>query len=247
MKKFLTVLLLSCLVPLLCGGQGRFYTKKERIADFPTKTTRVVLGGNPIFDAVIREEIALRWRISPYEFCSPSDYDAQKKSQSYYFLRLTADRDFSYITLTKGGPKSNDDPRLVSFDVVSIPIGPSDNSSLDGVIYMGALIDILQSYIEKALISEAAAFRGLRREKRISGKKVVFDRDEACRLLGEGADGCVAGIIIPPSEKGRRTHCYKMLVATDTHDLYLFRKQRIYSDADIAFSDRDKKKYLSKN
>ena len=54
-KKYLLALLL-----VLCGScafaQGRIYTRKARLEDFPSRTTRVVLTGQEVFDAVLKEE-----------------------------------------------------------------------------------------------------------------------------------------------------------------------------------------------
>ena len=41
---FVAILILVSSLPV--SGQGKFYTRKMRLADFPTKTTKVVLEGH---------------------------------------------------------------------------------------------------------------------------------------------------------------------------------------------------------
>ena len=76
MEKSLRLLFVSLLFVLLCqtaGAQGKVYTRKARLADFPTRTIKVAGGGSPLLDITFREEISTRWRISPYEFCNAED------------------------------------------------------------------------------------------------------------------------------------------------------------------------------
>jgi hypothetical protein len=60
-----------------------------KISDFPQKVTKVVLHGNEFYDAILKEEIALRWRVSPYEFCTMEEFEALKTDSRYYFLITT--------------------------------------------------------------------------------------------------------------------------------------------------------------
>ena len=61
---------------LPASGQGKIYTRKMRLADFPTKTTKIVLEGNSFLELTLREEIAVHWRISPFDFCDRKNTDA---------------------------------------------------------------------------------------------------------------------------------------------------------------------------
>ena len=66
--KRLLIILTGILIPMLASAQAQIETKKVKISDFTQKITKVVLHGNDFYDAILKEEIALRWRISPYEF-----------------------------------------------------------------------------------------------------------------------------------------------------------------------------------
>ena len=127
-KKFLAAFVLACLAASVCAAQGRIVTRKHRISDFTSKVTRVVLSGNEIFDLRFQEEISRRWRISPYEFCSRSEYEASKKNTDYYFLvpvnGQTKDETAPWIaclSLEKGGEPGGSDPMKASLTILTFP------------------------------------------------------------------------------------------------------------------------------
>ena len=91
MKKFYILLIAIVLIPAICSAQAKVYTKKVKLSDFPTKTTKVVLTGNDMLDNPLKNEVARRWHISPYEFCTIAEYDSIKTSPDYYFLRMVDD------------------------------------------------------------------------------------------------------------------------------------------------------------
>ena len=63
-RKYLMIAILA--VCQICAyGEGRVYTRKARLEDFPSRTTRVVLTGGQMFDIVLKEEISSRWMVSP--------------------------------------------------------------------------------------------------------------------------------------------------------------------------------------
>ena len=217
---------LSLLAPALCRAQGKIYTRKARLEDFPAKTTQVVLSGNPILDASIKEEIASRWRISPYEFCSVSEYKTLKESQGHYFLRMADDGDFTYLIASKGGKEKDTDPMKEGFDIVSCPISGAGDALGSGIVYLPAYIDIVQDFIEQARVSDRVAYSGLKGivSKGASKSGVVTDAKEAETLFLEGAPGMRIGISIRSAD-GKST--YRMIVGTDTNKLHYIKKEAV--------------------
>ena len=112
MKK-ITVIMITMLFPVFLWGQAQINTKKVKIGDFTEKITKVVLTGNQFMDGTLQDEITLRWRISPYEFCSYDEFKKIRTDDNYYFL-LTTDAQFrkdespsiQFLTLVKGGPEA---------------------------------------------------------------------------------------------------------------------------------------------
>ena len=89
-------------------GQARINTKKHKIADITTHTTKIVLGGNEMTDAALKSEVTARWRVSPYEFCDADEYRRIKEDPDYYFLIIARSDERKYdgiltLTLIKGG------------------------------------------------------------------------------------------------------------------------------------------------
>ena len=168
------LVLASLLLPMLCSGQISVFTKKQRIADFAAKTTKIVLTDNEAFDLCLKSEIASRWRISPYEFCSKAEYENNKTSSKYYFLHSEKkESGLTEMTLTRGGGRggsSNLDSRL---DVVSIPVD---------IRYMPIIIDIIQNYVEDAKVSETKGMLGLKSYngnlRKVARKKIYYANRE---------------------------------------------------------------------
>ena len=221
-KKYLAALLL-----ILCGfaafGQGRVYTRKAKLEDFPMKTTRIVLTGQTVFDAIIKEEFSSRWMVTPSEFCTVQEYLADKLGNMYYFVRMAFDNDFTYMVLSKAGDPDAEDQLKRGFDVVMIPIAPAVMEGGDEYVYLPAYIDIMQEYISRALESEKVAYRGL---KAICSKPIgpiLSDREEAIPAFIEGRAFTNVKITIPSSSNPRRS-C-ELIISTDTHELKGYKRK----------------------
>jgi len=207
-KYFLAILL--CLLPTLVFGQAKVYTKSAKLADFPSKVTKVVLTGIPLLDASIRQEIITLWQVSPYEFCTAEEYTELEFSPLYYFLHFDTDGEFTYMMLRKGGPANDSDPLKKAIDIIEIPIGPDGSDYSTTIEYMDVFVDLIQQYIVKAMNSDRAAYSGI---------KAIIKRPKV------GAE--YKDIEILPTAGGWGTVCYKIRFNPETHDLYSFRKKKI--------------------
>ena len=140
---FLTLALL--LGSVAASGQGKVYTRKVRLGDFPTRTIKVVAEGNSFLALALREEVAVHWRISPYEFCTQAEYDALRSSNNYYFLSLAREGGIAFLILTKGGRDDEKESLKKPFEVVRMPIAAADYPSGQELIFLGAFLDINQA------------------------------------------------------------------------------------------------------
>ena len=220
---FLTLLLLAAALPV--SGQGKIYTRKMRLADFPTKTTKIVLEGHSFLELALREEIAVHWRISPFEFCDLEEYGRLRNSSSYYFLTLAQEAGLAYLILEKGGKPDEEDHLKKPFEVIRMPIASVDNPTGRELVFMGAFIDIIQRFTEAAMTSDKVAYGGL----------------ESAYLRAE--PGALLTITIAPEEPGPRTVCYKMLIAADTHELLSFERSRYKDPTDGRFTDAEARRF----
>ena len=165
--KRLVVFIAAVLLPILGSAQAQINTKKVKIGDFTQKITKVVLTDNVFYDSILQEEIALRWRISPYEFCTLDEFEELKGNDEYYFL-LTVNRDFKkgtvpglkYLTLVKGGPKASKGIGAM-LEVVSLPIGSAENPSGREADFFPAFLDIIQNFTLEAMEKDVNGYAGL--------------------------------------------------------------------------------------
>ena len=170
LKAFFAAILLLAL-PLSSGAQGKFYTRKVRLADFTTVVTKVVLGGQSLLDITLKDEISGRWRISPYEYCSVQEYEKLKDNPSLYFLRLVRDEGVAFLCLEKGGREDDADVLKRGFEVVRIAISSESSPSGREFAFMGAFVDIMQTYVEDAMISDRPYRKGMDTE--VCKKQIV--------------------------------------------------------------------------
>ena len=249
MRKFLKILTALLLLSISADAlaQGRLYTRKAKLEDFPTRTTKVVTSSGSLLDLAFKEEVATRWRISPFEFCTPEEFGALNSDNSLYFLYIGHEDGISYLVLYKGGEEDEDENLKKPFEVVRIPIAEAAAPSGRALMYMGAFVDILQNFAGEAVMSEQAAYAGLRFNNRLSleGRKVLLDPDEADSAYQAGDSGAVAGLVITPSAPG--DHCYKMLITPDTHEILYFSRARYRDASDGAFTAAEIRQFERRN
>ena len=265
MKSFFkTVIILSflaLLAPVALSGQAKINTKKLKIADLSTRTTKVVLGSGDMMDSALRDEVAARWRISPYEFCTAEEYKALKEDSNYYFLLIARSeekeyRDLLTLSLMKGGKAKADDPQKRPVEVASLPISAAGFPSGREVVFLPALLDILQDYVTRAMRSDGAGYTGFdiySRQVRKTGIKRIFfseddlvpDMDEAFKrqyfdedmvvmeesevdkAFQDGTYNTLCSYVVAPLDPQDGSWCYKMLIDAGTHELLYFRHHKI--------------------
>ena len=227
------------------AGQGKVYTRKMRLADFPTRTTKIVLAGNSFLELALREEISVRWHISPFEFCTPEEYARIRNSSAWYFLTLAQEEGLSYLILEKGGLPDEKDHLKKPFEVVRMPIASADDPTGRELVFMGAFLDILQQFVEEAMTSDKTAYGGLESANHIQlrGRTVYLDPDAADEACLREEPGAVAALAIAPEEATARTVCYKMLISADTRELLSFERSRYRNPADAGFTEADARRF----
>lgn len=248
----LAVILIGLLVTAVpnARAQGNIYTKRARIADFPTKTTKVVLSGDELLDTALREEVRSRWRISPFEFCEIEEFEAGRERYGFYYLYISEDDSgLASLTLLKSGTGSSVFGKEGSVKVVSIPFCPSKLATGREFVFLPALIDIMQTYVEEAIMSERKCLFGLSsyngslakaKHKTIyvagedlSGSTmpadsvyelapgfVVTDDYTLDSLFTAGADDALIAFCISPAVHSKKARSHQLIVSADTHELY---------------------------
>lgn len=234
---------------LFCFGQGKMYTRRYRLEDFPTKTTKVVISGHGFLELALREEITSRWRISPYEFCTSEEYSSIKSDNNFYFLLLGEEEGVAFLILSKGGREEEQNNLLKPFEVVRMPIASIGDPSGKELMFMGAFIDILQAFVEDAMLSDNAAYSGLDwyNGRKLEGKNVYLDHTEADEHYLNNDEKAIVGICIAPTTIASGSKCYKMLVSADTHELYFYKEAKYKGTKDTTFTENEKRKFEKLN
>lgn len=267
------LLILAFLAPVSASGQAKINTKKVKIADLATRTTKVVTGSGGIVNSALRDEVSARWRISPYEFCTVEEYNSLKDNPDYYFLLIARSDEKKYrgmltLTLMKGGKAKAEDPQKRPVDVASLPLCSSEFPSGREIVFLPAMLDILQDYVSRAMRSDGAGYVGLdiyaRQVRKTGIKRVFFSKDDLVPDMGEDfklkyfdedmvimdeseADkafqdatyNTLCSFVVAPFDPENGSWCYKMLIDADTHELMYFRHHRISAKNWAGFLPKD--------
>ena len=166
MKRLITLTALLCVSAALFA-QGKVTTRKHLFADFSDKITKVVMSGNEVLDGALRQEVVDLWTLSPFEFCSMAEYESLKKSDTYYFLLITAGQAkgeeapmVRFLTLEKGGADKGDNI-AVRTEVISLPLCPVEGGSGREFVFLPALVKGVQDFTAQAMASEKVAYTGM--------------------------------------------------------------------------------------
>ncbi len=165
--KRLTLIFALLAVSTVLFAQGKVTTRKHLFSDFSDKITKVVMSGNEILDGALRQEVVDLWTLSPFEFCSMAEYESLKKSDTYYFLLMTAGQAkgeeepmVRFLTLEKGGAEKGDNIALRT-EVISLPLCPVDGGSGRELVFLPALVKGVQAFTAEAMESEKVAYSGM--------------------------------------------------------------------------------------
>lgn len=253
-------------------GQAQITTRRERLKDFTSKTTKVVLTGDEFLDEALKESVSATWTVSPYEFCTNDEFQSLKSKSDFYFLlvvkgqfRREAEPGIDMLTLVKGGEgadKSIND----MFEVVSFPLRPTEDPSGREFVLLPAFLKIIQDHSVSLTDTEMKAYSniGAKDSKKLRIKRIFFwsedfapqvdeqtkrsldedflikdDEDEVDEIFSEGTFNTVVSYVVAPSEPVNGSICYKMLIGSDNHELYYFKKHKITAKSGKGFLTSD--------
>lgn len=269
--KRLLIILTGILIPMLASAQAQIETKKVKISDFPQKVTKVVLHGNEFYDAILKEEIALRWRVSPYEFCTMEEFEELKTDSRYYFLITTLGQfkketapGIQFLSLLKGGKSKKGIDGML--EVVSLPYASAEYPSGRELVFLPALLDIIQAHTLKSMESDFDGYMGMSRYTKnmqnAQNMKIVFfedeindkvddetrsaderfiitDEDGADKYFMDNTPGTLVSYMVAPTEPMNGSYCYKLLINAETHEIYFFRRHKITEKYGVGFLPED--------
>lgn len=172
-----------------------------------------------------------------------------------------------FLTLVKGGSGAENgiDGML---EIVSLPIASAKFPSGRELLYLPAFIDIIQDYTLQSTEKDANAYGGLgsftSRIPRIDECPIIISEDDlaeemdiiteqglaAKNIIVAGEDATdeyfndnetesVVSYVVAPYEPESGTYCYKMLIGSQSHKLYYFKRHRISRNLGAGFTTED--------
>lgn len=175
-----------------------------------------------------------------------------------------------FISLLKGGPKEIKNISQMP-DIITLPLQPINDGSGYILPYIDSYVKLIQDHVIRIQRNKIAARVGIswysnrldevRAENVLFGENdisnelkpndVVFllnnygkvvDEDEIQKAIEDKASKTLVSICIAPNISQSGSYCYKMLLSTDTNELYYYRKQKISGRAPRGFLIEDMKK-----
>ncbi len=170
-----------------------------------------------------------------------------------------------YLTLIKGGPKFQKG-LFMSAEFISLPFQSKGDESGNIHSYIPAYLNIMQDYIlkvQKGILLTYTGEASYADPAGLNGRNLIFGKndfgyeteDEQTKwefrgraevttderkgdLITERATETAVSLVIFPLEQ-KRGYCYKLIIGTDNHRLYLFKKHRISSSKPPGFTKKD--------
>lgn len=176
-----------------------------------------------------------------------------------------------FMTLIKGG-KGSDQGIDGMLEIVSLPVASAQFPSGREITYIPAFLDIIQDYTLDSMEKDANAYGGLTNYTanivRSEDMKIAFSKDdlavsldsleegtdsfgkdmlimeeeEVDALMSEGAEGTIVSYIVAPFEPQNGMYCYKMLIDTQNHKLYYYKRHKITAKDGPGFLKEDLKR-----
>lgn len=193
-----------------------------------------------------------------YYFLLRLDKSSRKNEDSY----------MEFITFLKGNQNVTDGVGEMT-ELISLPVHPKEDRSGRAFAYLPAYMNIIQSFLQKVAMGEAnPLFRkdpvplpidtakelllteedftfGITREyldELFHGKARLVSQDEIDDALSGTFPDTIVSLIVGPEEYVKGAYCYKMLISTDTYELYFYRKHSLSKNRPSGFLKRDIRK-----
>lgn len=197
MRRYFITLAAGLLAGLLLAtdifGQAQITTRKEKLKDFTSKTTKVVLSGDDFIDESLKESVAATWTVSPYEFCTGEEFQKLKTDGNFYFLmvvkgqfRRESEPGIDLLTLVKGGPEASESIDKM-YEVVSFPLRSSEDPSGREFVLLPAFLQIMQNHAAGLTETEMKAYAnlGAKDSKKLKVKRIYFWEEDLAPQVDE--------------------------------------------------------------
>ena len=157
------------------------------------------------------------------------------------------------LSLVKGGTGATINSML---EVVFIPFAPAEDPSGREMVFLPAFLDIIQKHALMSMEKDTDGYIGLSnnsmniakaknmefifseddlsseitrefRDLNFDSDMVITDEDSADDYMLENEPNTLVSYVVAPTDAQPGSFCYKMLINSETHELYYFRRHRI--------------------
>lgn len=157
------------------------------------------------------------------------------------------------LSLVKGGTGATINSML---EVVFIPFAPAEDPSGREMVFLPAFLDIIQKHALMSMEKDTDGYIGLSnnsmniakaknmefvfseddlsseitrefRDLNFDSDMVITDEDSADDCMLENEPNTLVSYVVTPADAQPGSFCYKMLINSETHELYYFRRHRI--------------------
>lgn len=176
-----------------------------------------------------------------------------------------------FLTLVKGG-KGAEESIDGMLEVVSMPIASAQFPSGREIVFLPAFLDIIQGYTIDSMEKDSNAYGGLGNYSgnimhsddhsivlsindlaipegaledgsiKLDEGMSVAEEEEVDDLMLKNAENTIVSYVVAPFKPQPGAFCYKMLIDTQTHKLYYYKRHRIGPKAGAGFLKDDLKR-----
>lgn len=175
------------------------------------------------------------------------------------------------LSLVKGGTGATINSML---EVVFIPFAPAEDPSGREMVFLPAFLDIIQKHALMSMEKDTDGYIGLSnnsmniakaknmefvfseddlsseitrefRDLNFDSDMVITDEDSADDFMLENEPNTLVSYVVTPTDAQPGSFCYKMLINSETHELYYFRRHRITKKLGPGFLAEDIKRINS--
>jgi hypothetical protein len=194
------LLAVACfLLSISSFAQGQINTRREKLKDFSSKTTKVVIPSEEILAEAFREGVTSTWTVTPYEFCTMEEFEKDKTNENFYFLLVVNSKTrkelapgIKMITLVKGGPNAANGINDM-LEVVTFPLCSAYGSSGREMMVIPAILTIMQRHASSLTESELKAYMSIKvtpkEMKELYKKQVYISKEDLAPQVSESKLG----------------------------------------------------------
>lgn len=175
-----------------------------------------------------------------------------------------------FLSLLKGGEEAQVSIENM-YEVLTLPLNPIDDDGSYIVPYLDAYINIIQTHVLRVQKKKVAAVMGIswysNRLSEIGGMRLlvnendlskevtaeqaeeilgpngsVEDEDTVHEAIDSASENTLVSLCVAPQLGQQGSYCYKMLIGTETGELFYYRKQKITGKSPKGFLAEDLKK-----